>query len=256
MTATAEDKRSLGTASHALSPRLALAGAFAGIALALAVPATAGAVAATAPAAQPWCSATPHAASPAYLARIDQINHSLKIPPDYSSREGLVPEPEAPKLVGAGRDAEGRIVQLDPSAAAALHAMFGAATHDGVTLQVVSAYRSVAYQQHLVRMKLRRGMSIKAALSINTAPGYSEHHSGCAVDLTAPGTAPAEQTFAHTAAYSWLMRRGGEFGFHLSYPQGNQHSIEFEPWHWRYIANDQAQRKPKIGLNHRTGHGG
>ena len=156
----------------------------------------------------------------------------------------------------AGRDVEGRIVQLDPSAAAALHAMFAAATHDGVTLQVVSAYRSVAYQQHLVRMKLQRGMSIQAALSINTAPGYSEHHSGCAVDLTAPGTAPAEQSFAKTAAYSWLLRRGAQFGFHLSYPQGNEHRIEFEPWHWRYVAGDQTKRNPQVAPTHGPGRSG
>ena len=53
--------------------------------------------------------------------------------------------------------------------------------------------------------------------------------SGC------PGYAGLNEDFAKTAAFRWLKRRAGEFGFWLSYPRGNPHGIAFEPWHWCWI---------------------
>jgi len=54
---------------------------------------------------------------------------------------------------------------------------------------------------------------------VNAAPGYSEHHTGRAIDIGASGEPPLTETFEHTAAFRWLARRGGEFGFRLSYPR-------------------------------------
>lgn len=84
--------------------------------------------------------------------------------------------------------------------------MTAAAAKDGVRLQIVSAFRSVAYQHALLNTKLKR-MSIDAALRINAAPGYSEHHAGCAVDMTTPGAKSADVSFAGTRADQWLMQR-------------------------------------------------
>jgi D-alanyl-D-alanine carboxypeptidase len=121
-------------------------------------------------------------------------------------------------------------------AAAALKKMFAAAARDGVKLETVSGFRSMAYQTHLVRKKLERGMSIEKALAINAVPGYSEHQTGCAADLTTPGVPAADSSFAKSKAFGWLERNASRFGFHLSFPPGNQYGYEYEPWHWRYIA--------------------
>jgi len=66
-------------------------------------------------------------------------------------------------------------------------------------------------------------------------PGYSEHQTGCAVDLTTPGVPAADVGFAKSKAFTWLQQHGAEYGFHLSFPPGNQYGYEYEPWHWRYI---------------------
>ena len=55
------------------------------------------------------------------------------------------------------------------------------------------------------------------------APGYSEHHAGTAMDIGTPDQPPAEESFEATPAFAWLHRRGGDFGFALSYPRGNRH---------------------------------
>lgn len=170
------------------------------------------------------------------------MDRELGIPSDYGPSHGLTLVQEPATLADAGKDLRGRTVRLAPAAAAALKRMTAAAVKDGVALQIVSGFRSAAYQAALLRTKLNRGMSIAAALSINTPPGYSEHQSGCAVDLATPHSPAADQSFARTPAYAWLNRHAAEFGFHLSYPQTNAHGIEFEPWHWRYVAAASGNR--------------
>lgn len=174
--------------------------------------------------------------SSTYTNHVLAIGRKLGLPEGYPTAHGLRVTRQTSALVKAGHDVRGRSVRMAPRAAAALKQMIAVAKQDGVRLQLVSGFRTVEYQYGLLRGKLNRGMRIEAALRINAAPGFSEHHSGCAVDLTAPGAAPADESFAETRAYQWLQKHAGGFGFHLSYPRDNAHGIDFEPWHWRYVA--------------------
>ena len=183
------------------------------------------------------CAASPQPAASVYRDRVDAMDRELGVPGDYADSHLLAPVPEAPELVIAGRDIRGRPVRLAPSAAVALQEMIAAAGSEDVKLQIVSGYRSADYQAGLLRDKLGRGMKIDSALRINAPPGYSEHQSGCAVDLTTPHSIAADESFARTRAYTWLTRHAGEYGFHLSYPADNPHGIEFEPWHWLFVAS-------------------
>jgi zinc D-Ala-D-Ala carboxypeptidase len=69
-------------------------------------------------------------------------------------------------------------------------------------------------------------------LRINAPPGYSEHHTGRAVDLGTAGCAALDQAFAQTPAFAWLQRHAQRFGFYLSYPRDNAEGYLYEPWHW------------------------
>jgi D-alanyl-D-alanine carboxypeptidase len=135
-------------------------------------------------------------------------------------------------LAYAGLDAFDRRQWLTPPAARAWRRMREAARAEDVELQLVSAYRSVIYQTVLVQRKLARGLSLDQILQVNAAPGYSEHHSGRAIDVTTPGCAPAEEVFETTPAFAWLTAHADAFGFRLSYPRDNPHGILYEPWHW------------------------
>ena len=75
---------------------------------------------------------------------------------------------------------------------------------------------------------------MQAILQVNAAPGFSEHHSGLALDIGTPGEPPAEETFEHTAAFAWLQSDAGQHGFAMSYPRDNPNGIVYEPWHWRF----------------------
>jgi len=41
-----------------------------------------------------------------------------------------------------------------------------------------------------------------------------------------------EGAFAHTEAFRWLSLHAKQFGFTLSYPEGNPFGYAYEPWHW------------------------
>lgn len=170
----------------------------------------------------------------AFLRRVQTSHRQLGIPEDYAQccKLPLFPEPEV--LAAAGPDCFGRSQRLTPAASAAWKSMRAAASADGIELELVSAFRDLDYQHGLIARKLERGQCIGDILQVNAAPGYSEHHSGRAVDLSTPGCEVLHEDFAQTPAYRWLQQHAGRFGFHLSYPVNNPFGIAFEPWHWCY----------------------
>lgn len=152
----------------------------------------------------------------------------------YGERTGLALVAEPRWLALAGFDRYGRALWMHPAAAGAWNRMREAARRDGVVIEAISGYRSHDYQLGIFERKLARGQRVAEILQVNAAPGHSEHHSGLALDIGAPGEPPAEESFERSAAFSWLAHHAAGHGFHMSYPRGNPHGIVYEPWHWRY----------------------
>jgi D-alanyl-D-alanine carboxypeptidase len=169
-----------------------------------------------------------------FTLRLRRLHRRLGIPADYARMRSLPRHAEARRLASVGPDIYDRDQRLIPPAADAWRSMAAAAAGDGIELQLVSAFRSVGYQEGLVRRKLERGQSIAEILRVSAAPGYSEHHTGRAVDVTTPGFAVLEDEFENSAAFAWLTRRAAEFGFTMSYPRDNPHGVAYEPWHWAW----------------------
>jgi D-alanyl-D-alanine carboxypeptidase len=141
---------------------------------------------------------------------------------------------EPNELVVVEIDDDGREHRLAPAAANAWQQLRDAASHDGIELQIVSAFRSIDRQVELIQRKLAAGQSIAEILRASAPPGYSEHHSGCAIDVGTPDSPPLEVDFEATSAYAWLTANAHRFGFTLSYPPDNPHGYQYEPWHWRF----------------------
>jgi D-alanyl-D-alanine carboxypeptidase len=153
---------------------------------------------------------------------------------DYGTARGLPPQAEATRLVPIASNPDGREISLEPAAAAAWARMRDAAAADGLTLVAISGFRSVKRQDEIIRGRLSKGEKISTILRTMAAPGYSEHHTGRAIDLGAPGEPLLTESFALTGEYAWLVEHAHEYGFRLSYPRDNPHGIAFEPWHWRF----------------------
>jgi D-alanyl-D-alanine carboxypeptidase len=163
---------------------------------------------------------------------ITAIHEELGVPPDYSEDRQLPPQHECMNPVSAGKDIFGREIFMDAATLTAWKTMHSAALKDGVELQLVSGYRSIEYQKNLFLKKMQSGQSIDEILKVNAAPGYSEHHTGKALDLTCPGTEPLEESFEQTEAFAWLQKHAADYGFVMSFPRNNQFGLLYEPWHW------------------------
>lgn len=152
----------------------------------------------------------------------------------YAARTGLALVPEPVQLRLAGFDQFKRPLWLVDGAARAWNRMQRAARQDGVVLEAISGYRSHAYQLGIFERKLDRGQTVDEILAVNAAPGFSEHHSGRALDIGTHDEPPAEETFQDTHAFAWLASNAANHDFVMSYPKDNPHGITYEPWHWRF----------------------
>lgn len=118
-------------------------------------------------------------------------------------------------------------------------------------LAVVSAYRPKDEQNTLYWRKVKqytdKGYSDleaqKVGGTIVKRPGFSEHNCGLAMDVGGSGDYTLEQTFANTAAYTWLIDHCADYGFILRFPEGKEDitGVIYEPWHYRYVGVEAAK---------------
>ncbi len=118
-------------------------------------------------------------------------------------------------------------------------------------LAVVSAYRPKDEQTTLYWRKVKqytdKGYSDleaqKVGGTIVKRPGFSEHNCGLAMDVGGSGDYTLEQTFANTAAYTWLIDHCADYGFILRFPKGKEDitGVIYEPWHYRYVGVEAAK---------------
>jgi zinc D-Ala-D-Ala carboxypeptidase len=166
--------------------------------------------------------------------RLAGIHRELEIPASYAIQRRLEPQFEAleSELVEVGLNDDGRPIRLVNPAAEAWANMRLAAEQDDIELVPLSGFRSIARQAEIFREKRGAGQSLEDVLRYVAAPGFSEHHTGRALDIGSPEHIELDEQFAETSAFRWLESRAREFDFYLSYPRGNPHGIGYEPWHW------------------------
>jgi len=141
-------------------------------------------------------------------------------------------------------------MRCDERIIAPLLDMMRAANENGVTLIICSPYRDINRQTMLFNKKVDRymsgGMNYMEAYNLAsqavTVPGSSEHQIGLAIDIITEGYSSLDEGFGDTAAGKWLSDNSYKYGFILRYPAGKENitSIEFEPWHFRYVGVDAA----------------
>jgi D-alanyl-D-alanine carboxypeptidase len=182
-----------------------------------------------------------HARGTPYEARIRAAFGELSIPFELVRRRALPLCREARTLVVVEVDARGREQRLTPAASVAGKKMKAAAAEAKVGLYLISAFRSFDRQCELLRAKLAGGQRLDEILTVSAPPGYSEHHTGRAIDIGASPDDPLEEAFERTDAYAWLMDNASRYGYALSYPRDNRYGYRYEPWHWMH---GHAARQP------------
>ena len=147
---------------------------------------------------------------------------------------------------------------VDARIAEDLNAMLAAARADGCQPQICSAYRSVEKQVQVfndtVNSWINQGSSFWDAYQRTTQevalPGTSEHGIGLAVDIVSNQYAELDAKQAETKEAQWLQEHCYEYGFILRYPPEKQSltGIIYEPWHYRYVGREMAQKIKESGL--------
>lgn len=117
---------------------------------------------------------------------------------------------------------------------------FFAATGCGDVL-VNSAYRSYDEQLALYNERVALYGEEKAAEYVSK-PGYSEHHTGMAVDFSVYTSDGKSYVFGTYDGAEWLRSHFCEYGYILRYPSDKTDitRIEYEGWHYRYVGRAHA----------------
>ncbi|BAY51426.1 putative carboxypeptidase [Thermostichus vulcanus NIES-2134] len=152
---------------------------------------------------------------------------------------GHLPYEEAPLSELEPVSADGQI-KLRRAAAERFRAMVAAAQQEGVVLIPLSGFRSTQDQDYLFfEVKEHRAQRASERALVSAPPGYSEHHTGYAVDI-GDGAQPQthlKETFEDTPAFRWLAKNAARFSFELSFPRNNPQGVSYEPWHWRFVGD-------------------
>jgi len=126
-----------------------------------------------------------------------------------------------------------------------------AITEYGLSLQVISTFRSYYTQSRIHRRAVQRFGQESADRQI-ARPGHSEHQIGLAADILHRGgfSLLTQAEFETTEQFKWLQENAHNFGFILRYPYENTHihGVIFEPWHWRFVGVEIATVMKEQGI--------
>lgn len=167
------------------------------------------------------------------------VNMDREIPEGY--------DPETKEILDSGYELDARVTPH-------YEEMYRAGKKDGVTLTPFSGHRSYERQRinynnltetYMARYGLDRKAAAKKAATVILPPGTSEHNIGLAMDIC-----NTYDSFADSAEYAWLMKNAYKYGFILRYPKEKEDvtGIVFEPWHWRYVGVEYAEKIKDSGL--------
>lgn len=140
--------------------------------------------------------------------------------------------------------ADGRQMHLArPETVQAFNRMQADAQKQGIQLKIIWAYRSANTQKQQFEEAKQKHGKRKAILWL-APPGFSEHHTGWALDIGDESDPQADDNplFERTKAFRWLKTNAPRYGFELSFPKGNWQGVSYEPWHWRFVGTPEAKK--------------
>lgn len=133
---------------------------------------------------------------------------------------------------------------IDADAGNALNEMIAAAANEGISLRMISGFRSYETQKVLYNNYVARD-GVAEADRYSARPGHSEHQTGLSFDLNS-----LEQSFGETREGKWLADNCWKYGFIIRYPHDKEAvtGYMYEPWHVRYLGKDTAKAVYESGM--------
>lgn len=119
---------------------------------------------------------------------------------------------------------------------------------EDVYVDLDSAYRSIEEQQHIWDDFTQKYGEEYTRLHV-AVPGYSEHHTGLALDLfliiDGKGVYLNEEMVTHPDIWEKVHAKLADYGFILRYLPGKkiETGYSYEPWHIRYLDDTELAHK-------------
>ncbi|MFM6977189.1 MAG: D-alanyl-D-alanine carboxypeptidase family protein [Micrococcales bacterium] len=111
------------------------------------------------------------------------------------------------------------------------------------TLCLNSGYRSYNTQSYTYNLQLKR-YGKKVAENLAAHPGYSEHQTGLAADVSTTALSCRITNFGKSATSKWISNNAWQYGFIVRYPDGETATTgyQYEPWHLRFVGIELATK--------------
>lgn len=165
------------------------------------------------------------------------VNKELPLPSDYIPDDLVVPN------VSFSFSYNDEKKLMRKVAAEALEQLFEAAKADNIYLNGVSAYRSYKRQYEIFTNNVKK-QGLDHTMKYSATPGYSEHQTGLAIDVSAESVNNRlDESFGKSAEGKWLAEHAHEYGFIIRYPKDKVQitGYAYEPWHIRYVGKPLAK---------------
>jgi len=128
--------------------------------------------------------------------------------------------------------------------------MYQAAKQEGITLNIISAFRSFYHQKSIWEAKWTGKRKVggkdlsksipdiykraEIILHFSSMPGSSRHHWGTDIDIYDLNNSTFEKGQG-LKVYKWLQNNAHKYGFHQVYTANRAYGYEEEKWHWSYL---------------------
>jgi len=110
---------------------------------------------------------------------------------------------------------------------------------EGYHIRAISTYRTIEYQDKLFNDYVKKD-GIEKAETYSARPGFSEHHTGLAIDID--NIKLSYNNFENTPEFTWMNNNAYKYGFILRYPKDTTITgYIYEPWHYRYVGIEIAK---------------
>lgn len=120
---------------------------------------------------------------------------------------------------------------------------------DSHSMSISSAYRSKEYQQNVWDEAVQTNGEEYAKQYV-AVPGYSEHHTGLAVDFGITNTDGTAGSFSGSQNAEWMDENSWRYGFVRRYPTEKVDitGISNESWHFRFVGVPHAKLMTQKGF--------
>ena len=145
-------------------------------------------------------------------------------------------------------DIDGDTIQVETEALEKYYELREDLLEEGIDIELDSCYRSVAAQEDLWD-RFTEEYGIDYVKKYVAVPGFSEHHTGLAIDICLIKDGEViddnDAMIAETEIFQRIHEKLPEYGFILRYLDGKDDitGYAYEPWHLRYVGSVEVAKE-------------